>query len=75
MGYLRKKLEVTEGDGYVLAQINARLGNRDQAFRCLDQAFEQRSGFLALIKVDPELDNLRSDPRFQAHLRRMNLVR
>jgi TolB-like protein/DNA-binding winged helix-turn-helix (wHTH) protein len=73
-GYLRKKLEVTEGDGYVLAQINARLGNRDQAFRCLDQAFEQRSGYLALLKVDPELDNLRSDPRFQSHLRRMNLL-
>ena len=73
-GYLRKKLEVTEGDGYVLAQINARLGNRDQAFRCLDQAFEQRSGYLALLKVDPELDNLRSDPRFQDHLRRMNLL-
>jgi tetratricopeptide (TPR) repeat protein len=74
MGYLRKKLEVTKGDGYVLAQTNARLGNRDQAFRCLDQAFEQRSGFLALIKVDPELDNLRSDPRFQDQLRRMNLL-
>jgi len=73
-GYLRKKLELTEDDGYVLAQINARLGNRDQAFRCLDQAFEQRSGYLALLKVDPELDHLRSDPRFQAHLRRMNLV-
>ena len=74
MGYLRKKLEVTKGDGYVLAQTNARLGNRDQAFRCLDQAFEQRSGLLALIKVDPELDNLRSDPRFQDQLRRMNLL-
>jgi len=73
-GYLRQKLEVTEGDGYVLAQINARLGNRDQAFRCLDQAFEQRSGYLALLKVDPELDNLHSDPRFQTILRRLNLV-
>jgi tetratricopeptide (TPR) repeat protein len=74
-GYLRKKLEVTQGDGYILAQINARLGNRDQAFRCLNQAFEQRSGYLALLKVDPELDNLRSDPRFQTHLHRMNLLK
>ena len=68
------KLELTEDDGYVLAQINARLGNLDRAFKCLDEAFNQRSGYLALSKVDPELDNLRSDPRFQAHLRRMNLL-
>ena len=73
-GYLKKKLELTKSDGYVMAQINARLGNRDQAFRWLEKAYEQRSGYLVLLKVDPELDNLRSDHRFEAHLRRLNLL-
>jgi TolB-like protein/DNA-binding winged helix-turn-helix (wHTH) protein len=73
-GYLRKKLELTRGDGYLLAQINARLGNPDQAFFWLERAYEQRSGYLPLLKVDPELDNLRADHRFEAHLRRLNLL-
>ena len=32
-GYLRKKRDLGEEDAYALAQINARLGNRDEAFR------------------------------------------
>jgi len=73
-GYLRKKLDLGEEDAYALAQINARLGNRDEAFRWLDKAYEQRIAF-GLLKVDPELDSLRSDTRFQAHLRRVNLLK
>lgn len=74
-GYLKEKLEVTRDDAYVAAQINARLGNRDEAFQWLEKAYEQRSGFVALLKVDPELDSLHSDPRFQTLLGRMNLPR
>jgi hypothetical protein len=72
-GYLRKKLDLGEEDAHALAQINARLGNRDEAFRWLDKAYEQRIAF-GLLKVDPELDSLRSDARFQEHLRRLNLL-
>ncbi len=36
-------------------------------------AWEQRSFLLDFLKVDPELDNLRSDPRFQNLLGSMNL--
>lgn len=74
-GYLKEKLEVTRDDANVAAQINARLGNRDEAFQWLEKAYEQRSGFVALLKVDPELDSLHSDPRFQTLLDRMNLPR
>jgi len=73
-GYLRRKIETTRDDPYVSGQINARLGNQDEAFRWLETAYERRSGFVALLKVDPELDNLHSDPRFQTLLHRMNLV-
>jgi TolB-like protein/Tfp pilus assembly protein PilF len=56
------------------AQIYAGLGEKDQAFEWLEKSYEDRSiANLAEIKVDPQFDPLRSDPRFQDLLRRMNL--
>ena len=59
---------------YHLAMIYFGLGELDKAFEWLDKACEQRSTQLWWIKVIPELDSVRSDPRFQAILRRMNLA-
>jgi TolB-like protein/Tfp pilus assembly protein PilF/class 3 adenylate cyclase len=43
------------------------LGNRDEAIRWLEQAIADREGFnIAVIKVDPMLDPLNGDPRFEA---------
>lgn len=58
---------------YGLAAVFAALGDKDQAFAQLEQAYEERSFYMDFLKVDPELDTLRSDPRFQDLLRRMNL--
>ena len=58
---------------YGLATVYAALGDKDQAFAQLEQAWAQRSFFLDFLKVDPELDSLRSDPRFQSLLSRMKL--
>jgi tetratricopeptide (TPR) repeat protein len=58
--------------GEILATVYATLGDKAQALAQLERAYQQRSFFLALIKVDPELDSLRSDPRFEDVLRRMN---
>ena len=58
--------------GEILATVYATLGDKAQALAHLEHAFQQRSFFLALINVDPELDSLRSDPRFEDVLRRMN---
>jgi len=55
------------------AMIETALGNRDKAFAYLDTALAGRDARLALLKIDPLWDDLRSDPRFQAALRRMNL--
>jgi TolB-like protein/DNA-binding winged helix-turn-helix (wHTH) protein/Flp pilus assembly protein TadD len=73
-GYLKQKLQLTVEGAYVAAKINARLGNRGEACRLLEKAYEQRSGFLLMLNVDPELDELHSDPRFQALVRRLNLT-
>jgi tetratricopeptide (TPR) repeat protein len=54
------------------ATVYGALGENDEAFRLLDQAYEERSPSLAVAKVDPRLDPLRDDPRFQDLLRRMN---
>jgi serine/threonine protein kinase/Flp pilus assembly protein TadD len=49
------------------------LGDRDQAFSWLEKAVEDRSEWLCKFRVDPVLDPLRSDPRFDAMLQRMNV--
>ena len=59
---------------YHLAMIYFGLGEKDKAFAWLDKACEKRSTQLFWIKTLPELDSVRSDPRFQAILRRMNLA-
>ena len=48
----------------------ARLGNKDKAFQWLERAWNERTQW-AYLKVDPEWDSLRSDPRFADLLRRI----
>jgi tetratricopeptide (TPR) repeat protein len=57
---------------YHVALAYIALGEHDQAFAWLEKAFEDRSSYLTGLRVDPKVDPLRSDPRFQALLRRMN---
>ena len=47
------------------------LGDRDQAFHWIDKAFEERSGYLLYLNVDPKVDSLRSDPRFKQILKKI----
>ena len=57
------------------ARIYANLGEKDKAFEWLEKGYEEHSlgtGFVT-PKTDPMYDPLRSDPRFQDLLRRMNL--
>jgi serine/threonine protein kinase/Tfp pilus assembly protein PilF len=57
---------------YFIALIYFAIGENDQGFKRLDQAYNERSGFLCYLKTEPILDNLRSDPRFQDLMQRMN---
>ena len=56
-----------------MATVYVGLGEKDQAFEWLEKAYEERDRWLVFLKVDASLDPLRSDPRFQDLLRRMNL--
>lgn len=61
--------------GYALpiARIHAALDEKDQAFEWLRKACEERDSAAIWIKVDPTLDNLRTDPRFAQALKEMGL--
>ena len=56
-----------------LARIYAGLGDRDRAFECLDRAYRKYASEWPLHLVDPMWDNIRSDPRFTALLKRIGL--
>ncbi len=52
---------------YAFAVIHLALGEKDQALDWLEKAARGHDGlFINLIKVDPYLDPLRGDPRFEA---------
>ncbi len=61
------------GHAESMAMINVGLGNKDEAFRWLDQAYREKWSRLPWIKIDPEYDSLRGDPRFSALIGRMGL--
>ncbi len=73
-GYLRAMLERRPDlRAYTRATFHAALGEKDKAFAELNEAYENREGFLIRLKVDPRLDPLRSDPRFADLVRRVGL--
>ncbi len=53
------------------AYVNARLGRKDKAFEYLEKAYQRREWPFAYIKVEPRLDPLRDDPRFDDLVRRV----
>jgi len=57
---------------YWVAIVYAGLGDKDQALAWLEKAYQDRSTMMGQLKVEAFFDSLRSDPRFQDLLRRMN---
>jgi TolB-like protein/Tfp pilus assembly protein PilF len=58
---------------YHTAVIHAALGDIDESFTWLERAFAERSPWIGYMKVDPRLDPLRSDTRFNGLLRQARL--
>ena len=59
---------------YEIALVYAGMGNKNEAFRWLHDAFLAHDVGLVYLKVDPCLDPLRSDPRFNDLLRRVGFL-
>jgi TolB-like protein len=73
---LPKLQEHVEKNGlgrYEIALVYAGLNEKDQAFAWLEKALASHDKGLTYLKIDPCLDPLRSDPRFQDLLRRVGL--
>jgi serine/threonine protein kinase/Tfp pilus assembly protein PilF len=68
---LRQVISIIPGP-YQKATLLAFLGEKEQAFEWLDKAYEERSINID-FKENPLFDSLRSDPRFNTLLKKMNL--
>jgi TolB-like protein/DNA-binding winged helix-turn-helix (wHTH) protein len=58
---------------YGLAQIYAALNDKEQTFKWLQIAYDDRAVWMSYLAVDPVFDSLRSEQRFQDLLRRVRL--
>lgn len=56
-----------------IAEVYAGLGDKARALEWLEKAYEERSRKFSHLKVDPQWDSLREEPRFQDLVRRIGL--
>ncbi len=62
------------GSPYSVALIYVALDEKDEAFAWLEKAYNERDENFIHLKVDPRLDSIRSDSRFQDWLQRIRLA-
>jgi len=55
------------------AAVQGALGDKDAAFRSLDQCYEDRSWEIIFLKLDTAFAELRGDPRYDAMVHRLTL--
>ena len=71
---LTKVIEASAG-GYVneviVASVYAALGDNDKAMTWLERGFQGRCSWMKWISIEPKLDKLHSDSRFQELVRRI----
>ena len=75
-GYWVQRMELLRADDpryqINVAKVYERLGNKDEAFRWLDTAFKDHVPYLIWdVPANPDLDGLRSDPRYTDLVRRL----
>jgi serine/threonine-protein kinase len=70
---LEKVLDKDPNIHYNLAEVYVALGNFDKAMNQLELGYATRNIQMFWIKVDPGLDPIRNEPRFNALLKKMNL--
>jgi TolB-like protein/Tfp pilus assembly protein PilF len=63
----------TNSGNFLVAAVFAALGDRDPAFHWLERAYAAHETFLPWMKVDPEFDPIRNDPRCDGLIRRIGI--
>jgi hypothetical protein len=79
-GVKRKNLDFAKrdehkpgNDFYYMAVLPAQHGEKDQAFEYLNKAVDLHEWWIIMMNLDPPLDGLRIDPRFEELVRRVGL--
>jgi len=79
-GALAKAIEARQAQrkagyssAYEIGALYAELGDKDQAFRWFETAYQERDSLLLNLKTDYGLDLIRSDPRFAELVRKVGL--
>jgi tetratricopeptide (TPR) repeat protein len=67
------ELKQASEPAYASALVQAGLGDKDQAFVWLEEAYKQHSFQMQFLNLEPRWDSLRSDPRFANIVRRIGL--
>jgi serine/threonine protein kinase/tetratricopeptide (TPR) repeat protein len=72
-----ERLDELSGERYVGSIMRALvwdgLGEKNKALENLEKAYVERESTMAMLKVAPLFDSARSEPRFEALLKKMNL--
>ena len=79
-GFWTKQLDLLKQDSehgsvspYRIAGVYARLGDLNQTLTWLEKAYHDHDAYLVYLKIDPEFDRFRSDPRIIDLMRRIGL--
>jgi len=70
---LQQRYTNREADGRDLAVAYAGLNDKNQVFAWLEKAYEERSHFLGVLRLEMVLDSVKDDPRWDALLKRVGI--
>ena len=73
IGNMEKWVLLNYTQSFIYAMAYAEIGETDKAFERLEEAYELRLRVVTTIGVEPALDSLRSDPRFDELLKKVGL--
>ena len=73
IGYWQVEKLLGPADSIYRAVACSKLGESDKAFQFLEDAYKEHYTGMVLLKVLPELDGIRQDPRFDDLMRRVGL--
>ena len=61
-------------DSYLWAIVESGAGNKEKSLSDLEQALEDRSTWMPWLRLEAKFDYLRTEPRFQTLMKRLNLA-
>ena len=70
---LSRMAEAGYVESHAIARLHLALGDIDQAVESIGKSLDEREPFSAFLKLDPEFDPLRTDPRFGELISRLGL--